>query len=225
MKTIIFNVFPWFLMVLLFIAILVSWLLWRENKVMSAELKMRTEAQKQLSLTNKRIRKQVYTDDLSGMGNRRAFYRQGEAEIKLAKLDKKPIAALMIDIDRFKKINDQFGHALGDKAIKKLAKVILEIIRDHDVQGRIGGEEFAILTPNTNLKGAEDLAQRIRLAVEAIELMSGKQPIKLTISIGIAAFDMGEDCLDSLMARADEGLYQAKYLGRNQVVTKLLNHG
>lgn len=225
MKTIIFNVFPWFLMVLLFIAILVSWLLWRENKVMSAELKMRTEAQKQLSLTNKRIRKQVYTDDLSGMGNRRAFYRQGEAEIKLAKLDKKPIAALMIDIDRFKKINDQFGHALGDKAIKKLAKVILEIIRAHDVQGRIGGEEFAILTPNTNLKGAEDLAQRIRLAVEAIELMSGKQPIKLTISIGIAAFDMGEDCLDSLMARADEGLYQAKYLGRNQVVTKLLNLG
>jgi diguanylate cyclase (GGDEF)-like protein len=221
MKTFIFSILPMLLVVSLLISISASWLLWRKNQVMCAELKMRTEAQKLLSLTNKRIRKQAYTDDLSGMGNRRAFYRQGEAEIKLARLDKKPIAALLIDIDSFKSINDQFGHALGDRAIQELAKVILSIVRANDVQGRVGGEEFAILAPNTSLQGAEDLAERIRKAVEAIELIASAKSIALTVSIGVSAFSLEYDCLDSLLVRADEGLYKAKRLGRNQVVTKL----
>lgn len=200
------------------LAMLVSEVLWGLNRSMSAELKTRTEAQKLLRLANKQIYKQAYTDELSGMGNRRAFYEQAEAEIKLATLDDKPLAALMIDIDHFKNINDRFGHAVGDDAIKKLASIILGIIRDADVEGRIGGEEFGIVTPNTGLKGAEDLAERIRLGVESFELSAGEEAIKLTVSIGIAAFESDGDSLSSLMLRADEALYKAKHLGRNQVV-------
>jgi len=214
----------WLLASCLLLAILVSSVLWCLNRKMSAEIKIRTEAQDLLKLANKKIRKQAYTDELSGMGNRRAFYEQAEAEIKLATLDGKPLTALMIDIDYFKNFNDRFGHAVGDKAIQRLAAVILSIVRETDVQGRIGGEEFGIIIPNTGLKGAEDLAERIRSAVEAFELCTGKETVKLTVSIGVAAFELDGDSLGSLMVRADEALYKAKHRGRNQVAIRALNN-
>ena len=181
---------------------------------------MRAEAQKLLSIENKRIRKQAHTDPLSGMGNRRAFYQQGEAEMELAKLDKTPVAALLIDVDRFKAINDQFGHAIGDKVIKSLAKIILDVVRTNDVQGRIGGDEFGILAPNTDLQGAKDLAERIRLAVEFFELPFKGETIKLSVSIGLTTIRSEKDCLNAMLERADEGLYRAKRLGRNQVAVR-----
>ena len=239
MKTIIFSMLTCFLItsthanevscqptsetlvvVFLSIVIVVILLLWRRNRVMSAELKMRKEAHTSLSLVHKQMRKQAYTDDLTGMGNRRAFYQQAEAEIKLVGLDKTPLALLLIDIDFFKRVNDRFGHVFGDHAIKKLSDVILKIVRSNDVQGRIGGEEFAILAPNTDLQGAEDLAERIRSATESMELLAGTQTVKLTVSIGVTAFDLAADNLNSVMERADKGLYQAKRFGRNQVVIR-----
>ncbi|MGB1310087.1 MAG: diguanylate cyclase [Leucothrix sp.] len=213
--------YSWLLKLLafgLFVAVLVSLVLYWFNRAMSAEIKVRTEAQHFLSVTNQQIREQAYTDELSGMGNRRAFYEAADAEIKLACLDNTSLAALMIDIDHFKSINDQFGHAAGDLVIKQLATVILEIVRCNDVQGRIGGEEFAIITPNTPLEGAVDLADRLRLAVENIEVVSGQAVISVTVSIGVSEFKSGTDDLNAMLARADEALYEAKRLGRNQVV-------
>jgi len=206
------------LAVCLSIATLVSLVLWVLNRGMSDEIKKRTDALGLLSLANEEIREQAYTDELSGMGNRRAFYEQAEAEIHLATLDNKPLTALVIDIDHFKAVNDRFGHAAGDKAIQKLAAVILGIVRANDAQGRVGGEEFAIIATNTGLAGAVDLAERIRLAVETLKIKSGLNVIKLTVSIGVTAFNPEVDDIHSLLACADKALYEAKNRGRNQVV-------
>lgn len=201
------------------IAVAISLVLWGINRAMSTEIKKRTAAQNFLSLENQQILEKAYTDELSGMGNRRAFYENAEAEIQLARLDNTPLAALAIDIDHFKEINDNFGHAAGDMVIRRLGAVILEIVRANDVQGRIGGEEFAIITTNTGLEGAEELAERLRQEVDALELVYDLVTINLTVSIGVAAFKPETDDIHSIMVRADSALYQAKKLGRNQVVT------
>jgi len=208
-----------YLVFFLFITLLASLVLWVFNRTMSEEIKVRAEAQKQLRLANKQILKLAYTDELTGLGNRRSFYEKAEAEISLAKLDNSPTAVLLIDIDHFKKINDRYGHGVGDEVIQAFAKVILEIVRSNDVQGRIGGEEFAVLTTKTTLEGAEDLAERMRLAVEKSEFQFGVETIQITISIGVASLDSYCDDIHSMLARADTALYQSKYLGRNRVTT------
>jgi diguanylate cyclase (GGDEF)-like protein len=202
---------------LLLISTLASVALWLRNRMMSAEIKKRREAQSQLKLANKQILKQAYTDDLTGMGNRRAFYEQAEAAVELAKSEGTPLASLIIDIDKFKNINDRYGHGIGDQVIQKLAEIILQSIRINDVQGRIGGEEFAIITPETDVKGAKELAERIRLEVENFELISDPYSIKATVSIGLTGFKSDADDVNSMMARADKALYAAKDLGRNRV--------
>ena len=204
--------------VLLAVSFIAVIILWRKNSSLFVEIKIRSKAQKQLRLLNKEILKKAYTDALSGMGNRRAFFEEAEAKLKIAKLDQVSLAVLMIDIDHFKKINDQYGHARGDKFIQAFAKVVLSSVREEDVQGRIGGEEFALMAFNTSLEGAMDLAERIRLAAEAMELMHEDQVIKASISVGVAVFDPELDDLDSLLNRADDALYQAKELGRNRVM-------
>ena len=207
-----------FLIFFLCLAVLFSLVLCVFNRTMSAEIKARAEAQKQLSLANMFILKQVYTDELTGMGNRRSFYEKAEAEVSLAKLDGSPLALLFMDVDHFKRLNDKYGHDVGDQALKKLGEVILQIVRANDVQGRIGGEEFIVLTTKTDLEGATDLAERMRLAVEKIELVSGSSTIKFTISIGVSGFDASSDDIHSMLKRADKALYQAKDQGRNLVV-------
>ena len=202
---------------LLLIATLAGMTLWLRNKSMYLEIKKRRQAQQKLKLANKKILKQAYTDDLTGMGNRRALYEQAETSVQLAKSEGSPLAALIIDIDNFKCINDRFGHAVGDRVIEELAHIILRTIRTYDVQGRIGGEEFAIITPETNLEGAKDLAERIRFEVEKFELLSDSFVIKTTISIGVTGFDSDIDDVNSMMANADKALYAAKDLGRNRV--------
>jgi len=208
-----------YLVFFLFITFLASLVLWLFNRTMSAEIKVCTEARNRLSLANQQILKQAYTDELTGMGNRRSFYEQAEAEVNVAKLDGSPLSLLLIDIDHFKDINDRYGHAVGDEVIQNFAKVVLEIVRFNDVQGRIGGEEFAVLTTKTNLEGAEDLAERMRLAVEKHGQLSGSIAVKMTISTGVTGFDPCCDDINSMLERADTALYQAKDLGRNLVVT------
>ena len=213
--------FTWLLLIfsaLLVVSFSTAVILWCKNSSLFIEIEIRAKAQKQLRLLNKEMLKKAYTDELSGMGNRRAFFEKAEAKLKLAKLDKAPLAALMIDIDHFKNINDQYGHAQGDKVIQAFANVVLKSIRTEDVQGRIGGEEFALIAVNTNLEGATDLAERIRCAAEAVEVIHGKKIIKVSISIGIAVHKPCQDDLTSLIRRADDALYQAKKLGRNRVI-------
>jgi len=157
------------------------------------------------------------TDFLTGLANRRAFYEQGERELQSLVHGARPAAVAMFDIDHFKSINDRFGHAGGDAAIRALADAIRAHLRASDIAGRLGGEEFALLLPDASLEAARAVAERIRAAAESLLVEHEGQRIRFTTSGGVAA--LGDDAtLDAWIARADAALYQAKQGGRNHVV-------
>jgi diguanylate cyclase (GGDEF)-like protein len=123
---------------------------------------------------------------------------------------------LMIDIDYFKKVNDQHGHSAGDSTLQTVSETINNIIRQSDELFRFGGEEFVVLLNNSDVNSASFMAERIRQAIEQVEVMCENESIKVTVSIGVAHFNKTE-CMDQLFNRADEALYLAKNNGRNQV--------
>ena len=159
-------------------------------------------------------------DALTELNNRRQFETRLNQEISAAKRQQTPLCAMMIDIDFFKKINDTYGHANGDKALKKLAEIIKVQLRESDIASRYGGEEFAIILPNTKLDEAYLVAERLRGAVEkdyvAIQSKDADK-INLTISIGLAQYEQDSE-RDKMFNDADKALYQAKKDGRNKVV-------
>ena len=129
------------------------------------------------------------------------------------------MSLLFIDIDRFKLINDTWGHPAGDVVLTQLAREISEILRRQDTLARIGGEEFAVILPETKADTAFDVAESLRLAIEQSHArINDKTEIKYTLSIGVATLAGEDDSLDAMMQRADEALYKAKQSGRNQVV-------
>lgn len=128
------------------------------------------------------------------------------------------VAGLMLDIDHFKRINDGFGHPVGDQAITAMAAACAGAIRTIDTLGRLGGEEFAILLPDTEPAAALEVAERIRLAVAAIVIATDKGPVRFTTSIGIARINEADASVEALLSRADAALYAAKNGGRNRVV-------
>jgi diguanylate cyclase (GGDEF)-like protein len=125
----------------------------------------------------------------------------------------------MLDIDHFKQVNDTYGHKVGDMVLKKLSTLLVETLRNIDISGRIGGEEFAIMLPETDKTQAFDVAERLRKLIETspITLENGL-PIKISVSIGIATLKGDETNIDTLLNIADEALYKAKKSGRNKVV-------
>jgi diguanylate cyclase (GGDEF)-like protein len=127
-----------------------------------------------------------------------------------------PACALMIDIDHFKKINDDHGHAIGDIALKSIANVIATSVRSEDIAGRYGGEEFVVLMPQTTAIAADDVAQRICQLIRQLQITKHGNALKTTVSIGIAQYRAGDSLLDFLH-RADHALYQAKHEGRDCV--------
>ena len=129
------------------------------------------------------------------------------------------IALLMLDIDHFKSINDRHGHQAGDAVIKRVSELIHQHVRDSDVAGRYGGEEFAILLPHTDLAGARTLAERLRQSVEEQEVIHNGQAIAFTISLGIACLDRPARDHRCLIEWADQALYASKRAGRNRVST------
>ena len=156
------------------------------------------------------------TDSLTGLPNRRSFLAALETAIA-APVDpvKRPGVLLMLDIDHFKRVNDTFGHPVGDLVLKHLADVIGKVLRRDDMAGRLGGEEFAILLPGATAESAFGLAERLRRAVCTSPLDTAAGPILVSISIGLGVFDGAT--ADTLLARADEALYEAKEGGRNRV--------
>lgn len=165
------------------------------------------------------LRRQAQTDALTGLANR-AYTLECAAQLHQAALTQgTPLAALMLDIDHFKKVNDTRGHAGGDAALHGLASTLEHNLRRHDLIGRLGGEEFAVFLPDTPLDQAMQLAERLRkqVAISAMLAPGEPEPIRITISIGLAMLS-GQETLESLLARADEALYQAKREGRNRVV-------
>ncbi len=156
------------------------------------------------------------TDGLSGLYNHRHFYELFLAETERAKRDGSPLAFLMCDIDHFKKFNDTYGHLVGDNVIKAVADTILGVCRAYDVVARYGGEEFAVLSPETDMEGIAQLAERIRTAIEAMEVVSEGEILKVTSSGGYGVWD-GNESVKDLIKRADEALYESKKGGRNRV--------
>lgn len=164
------------------------------------------------------LRRMASIDDLTQVANRRHFMATLNQEIGRARRYGHPVALLMVDVDHFKSINDQFGHDAGDRALRLLARVATKICRGADVVGRVGGEEFAILLPETRIEKALRVAERLRLTVAETPLMIGTKSVYMTVSIGVSAA-CGAAC-DShqLLQRADAALYAAKHQGRNRVL-------
>lgn len=156
------------------------------------------------------------TDDLTGLLNRREFLARADAARMLALRQRQPIALLMLDIDHFKQLNDRFGHATGDEALLLFARTTDGILREHDILGRMGGEEFALALPGTDLAGAMQAAERLRQATMEIHLLTCGNNYTMTVSIGLVVIESNED-LPAALARADRGLYAAKRNGRNRI--------
>ncbi len=160
------------------------------------------------------------TDQLTGLHNRRYMAGQLEALVARAVRDGEPVAALMLDIDHFKKINDSFGHDAGDEVLREFAVRLASNVRAIDLPCRHGGEEFVVVMPETSLADAERIAERIRLHVAGapFRISHGREVLTVTISIGVAATNGPHDTPEALLKRADEALYEAKETGRNRVI-------
>jgi diguanylate cyclase (GGDEF)-like protein len=166
------------------------------------------------------LRQLATTDTLTGIANRRHLMEVAAREFSRAKRYEHPLSVLIVDIDRFKSINDRSGHATGDRVIQEMARILQTVARDLDVSGRLGGEEFVLLLPETDLHGAQAIAERLRSAAEASDQVhtgSGKA-LRFTVSIGAAALDVADTTFQATLERADQALYQAKAGGRNRVV-------
>ncbi len=164
-------------------------------------------------------------DALTGLNNRHMFYQRLDEATSNAKRQKTPLCCIMTDIDFFKSVNDKYGHAVGDLVLKTAAKTIKKELRQYDIASRYGGEEFAILLPNTPLEEAYKVAQRLRKQIEKKKIniseykIDGVEEISITISLGVALYDDNTMQDSSLLYRAaDKGLYIAKESGRNRVV-------
>jgi len=166
----------------------------------------------------KELQFQANRDFLTEAANRRHFFALGQHELTRAARYASDTSLLMLDIDHFKAVNDTYGHAAGDVVLKMLARVCKESLREVDVLGRIGGEEFAILLPQTPQAMAFDVAERVRVAVQNTRMDAGPnaQGIQVTVSIGVASCT-GQATLDDMLKSADAALYQAKHSGRNKV--------
>lgn len=155
-------------------------------------------------------------DELTGVANRRLFFRTGEEEFERFRRYKRPFSLLMLDLDHFKQINDQFGHPVGDMVLKDLSQTVTRCKRETDLFGRLGGEEFALLLPETGLSGATDIAVRLRRACHAIHV-PGTNGAKITVSIGATQIRLDDGSFDEVLSRADAALYRAKHCGRDRV--------
>jgi diguanylate cyclase (GGDEF)-like protein len=157
-------------------------------------------------------------DELTGLYNHRALIMMLEDEIARSKRYKQPFSFVLLDIDNFKEINDTYGHVAGDEAIRQFAPLILESIREVDKVARYGGDEIAVIMPETPGTEAVSLAERIRIGVGAQQvLLKNIEMITLHISVGVAEYPGGKDSLKDLVSAADEALYEAKKSGRNKV--------
>ncbi len=158
------------------------------------------------------------TDGLTGVYTRRYFIERFDEEIKRSALRKSSLAFLMIDADHFKKINDQHGHLTGDKVLKEISNIIQENVREIDIVGRFGGEEFCVVLPDTDMGGSRVVAERIRKSAEQRLIRAYDNTVKVTLSIGIAVYPSDGQLLEEMMDKADWALYRAKSQGRNCVV-------
>ncbi len=200
------------------------------DKLSKTDIDYLCQLSAQASITTQRanayaqVLKYATLDALTGLNNRRQFEIRLRQETANAKRNKKPLCCIMLDIDYFKKVNDTWGHSAGDCILKNVAKIISHELREYDIASRYGGEEFCILLPDTKLREAAFVAQRLRSAVEKTDInisedqVLGIDTLKVTISVGVSEFDNNSDIPEKLHQSADIALYEAKRRGRNRVV-------
>ncbi|MBN1652997.1 MAG: diguanylate cyclase [Deltaproteobacteria bacterium] len=166
-----------------------------------------------------KIKRAAYTDTLTGLANRLCFFREAVQVLDQARSGGLSLAVAMIDIDFFKRINDTYGHAGGDSALKRSAILLRNVLKDADVISRFGGEEFCVLMSCRQTDGIQEVFEQLRKAFEAEIIQFNTRHIRFTISIGVCV--AGNCSLEEMIKGADESLYQAKNAGRNRVVVKL----
>jgi len=183
------------------------------TKELEEKVRERTD---ELMNINKKLKFLANTDELTSIDNRRSFFKKISQYITIAKRNKTPLFYISLDLDFFKKINDTYGHDVGDKMLKHFTHIVSQHLRESDIFGRVGGEEFSICTQNTSRNGTMVLAEKIKFAIENTPLLcKNNQKIYITVSMGIAEY---KDTLINLIKNADDALYQAKNTGRNKII-------
>lgn len=171
-----------------------------------------------LQKSNRQLYHQAMHDQLTGVLNARAYYQSCDQLIRLAKRSGTHFCVLFIDLDHFKSVNDTHGHAAGDQVLKSAAQCIGENIRASDLLGRVGGEEFSVFLPETDLESGAAVAEKIRRAIESLEIViASGQPLKISASIGVARGQHHGQTLKEIQQQADAAMYEAKKSGRNRV--------
>lgn len=200
------------------------------DKLSKTDIDYLVQLSAQASVTTQRanaysqVLKYATLDALTGLNNRRQFEVRLKQETANARRNKKSLCCIMLDIDYFKHVNDTWGHSAGDCVLKCVAKIVARELREYDIASRYGGEEFCILLPDTKIKEAAFVAQRLRKAVESADInisqdnMDGSDILNVTISVGVSEFDESFDSPQRLHQSADIALYEAKRRGRNRVV-------
>ena len=195
------------------------------DKLTQTDIEYLCRLSSQASVTTQRANsyaqalKYATLDALTGLNNRRQFEIRLKQEVANAARNKKTLCCIMLDIDYFKKVNDTWGHSAGDCILKNVAKVVANELREYDIASRYGGEEFCILLPDTKLREATFVAQRLRFAVENTDEVLGGDTLKVTISVGVSEFEISQaKTPQKLHQNADIALYEAKKRGRNRVV-------
>lgn len=179
-----------------------------------------------MRVTNHKLRDLAAKDPLTGVLNSRAYYEMANRMVRLSLRTGASFSVLFVDLDHFKAINDHFGHDAGDAVLCRVAHCLAAHMRQSDILGRVGGEEFALYLPNTTLEGARKLGEKLRVAVERLEptVMEGKQ-LGITASIGVSECQLTDQTVIDIQRRADSAMYQAKSLGRNRVATDVARYG
>lgn len=170
-----------------------------------------------LRASSEELRRLATTDELTGAANRRYFFDRAAEEIERARRYERPLCLFMLDLDHFKHVNDTYGHPAGDAVLIALADQCRLVLRTQDVFGRVGGEEFAVLAPETSLDIASLVAERLRARVAAMRVPFTTIEVSITVSLGVAGLRFEGDSLTELIHRADAALYRAKGNGRDRI--------
>ncbi len=190
-------------------------------KESDAELAQTFASQATIAIENARLFEKIQslacTDPLTSLFNRRYFYELAEIELKRVHRYERPLAAIMMDIDHFKRVNDRFGHSAGDQVLIDVARRLSAVVRDTDVLARYGGEEYVLLMPESTLQSAQEVAERLRRCIGQTPFNTSSGRVYITVSLGVANLVSNGMSIDDLLKNADRALYQAKTHGRNQV--------
>ncbi len=172
--------------------------------------------------TRKRMEEELVqlatTDPLTGAFNRRHFIDRATSELARVRRYGSHMAVMMLDIDYFKEVNDRYGHSIGDEVLKRLVDCCHQELRETDIFGRYGGEEFAVVLVNTDRQNALDICKRLLQTIAKLKIRASSATVKITVSLGITMHQADDNSIDALLKRADDALYQAKNQGRNQIV-------